>query len=170
MGEREIRGSPGYTSLHHMPLQESGGFLGLERAHGGRLNHGVSCCCSCRHLGSHMWISNTQQAVPSKAYSRRGLSSPPVMLFCRLCCFLLLCLWDSLMNSPVHHQLHFLWERRFILYSTTCSDNKIHCGDRMRQYLSWELWQLVQHTIQQDLFPFTGKFENSGDYFAEQML
>lgn len=54
--------------------------------------------------------------------------------------------------------------------SITCSDSKIECGDRMRQYLSWELWQLVQHSIQQDLFPFTGKFENSDDYFAEQML
>lgn len=73
-------------------------------------------------------------------------------------------------NSPVRHQLHFLWERGFILYSITCSDSKIEYGDRMRQYLSWELWQLVQHSIQQDLFPFTGKFENSDDYFAEQML
>lgn len=154
-----------------MPLQESGSLLGLERASGGRLNHGVSSCCSCRHLGSHVWISNAQQAVPSKAYSRKGLPSPPVMLFCRLCCFLILCLWDSLMkNSPVHHQLHFLWERGLILYSITCSDSRIQCGDRMRQYLSWELWQLVQHSIQQDLFPFTGKFENSDDYFAEQML
>lgn len=81
MEEREICGSPGYTSLHHMPLQESGSLLGLERAHGERLSYGVSCCCSCRHLGRHVWISNTQQAVPSKAYSRRGLSSPPVMIF-----------------------------------------------------------------------------------------
>lgn len=54
MEQREICGSPGYSSLHHMPLQESGGLLGLQKAHGGRLSHGVSCCCSCRHLGEAM--------------------------------------------------------------------------------------------------------------------
>lgn len=54
MEEGEICGSPWYTSLHHMPLQESGSLLGLERANGGRLSHGVSSCCSCRHLGSHV--------------------------------------------------------------------------------------------------------------------
>lgn len=78
-----------YTSLHHTPLQESGKHLGLERASGGK-SICVSCCCSGRHLGSsqpQVWISNIQQAVTRKAYSRGTLSNPKAMLFCRPCFF-----------------------------------------------------------------------------------